>query len=107
MLPIRMAELVDAEGDFDLILAGLKSECILPSWSGEPVGQDLIAKDAGGSVAPNPEGMIGVRLRVRRMSLRSRVRILFFTFLFRPSMAVFLSWDWPVVVLNPRRFRDF
>ena len=50
----------------DLILAGLKSECVLPSCSGEPVGQDPAAvvqdpaaEDAGGSMAPNPKGVIG------------------------------------------------
>ncbi|KAF2562645.1 hypothetical protein F2Q70_00017055 [Brassica cretica] len=58
-LPVRRAELVEAEGDFDLILVGLKSECVLLSYSGEPAGQDLIAEDAGGSVALNLEGVIG------------------------------------------------
>ncbi|KAF2607831.1 hypothetical protein F2Q68_00044245 [Brassica cretica] len=43
-LPIRRVELVDAEGDFDQILAGLKSECILPSCSGEPEGQDPVSE---------------------------------------------------------------
>ena len=28
-------------------------------------------------------------------------------FLFWPNVAVFLSWDWPLVALNPRRFCDF
>ena len=51
-LPIRRVELVDAEGDFDLILAGMKSECILPSCSNEP-------EDGGGSAAPIPEGATG------------------------------------------------
>ena len=32
-LPVRTAEPVDVEGDFDLILAGLKFECVLPSCS--------------------------------------------------------------------------
>ena len=59
MLPIRRGELVGAEEDFDLILADLKSECVLPSCSSEPVGQDLVSGDAGGSVAPNPEGVVG------------------------------------------------
>ncbi|KAF2573342.1 hypothetical protein F2Q70_00002578 [Brassica cretica] len=58
-LPVRRTELVDAEGDFDRILADLKSECVLPSCSSEPVGQDLVAGDAGGGVAPNPEGVVG------------------------------------------------
>ncbi|KAF2557284.1 hypothetical protein F2Q68_00015181 [Brassica cretica] len=59
MLPVRRGDLVGAEGDFDLIFADLKSGCVLPSCSSEPVGQDLIAGDAGGSVAPNPEGVVG------------------------------------------------
>ena len=59
MLLVRRGELVGAEVDFDLICADLKSECVLPSCLSEPVGQDLIAGDAGGSVAPNPEGVVG------------------------------------------------
>ena len=43
MLPLCRAELVDAEGDFDQILDGLKSEFILPSRSGKPEGQDPVA----------------------------------------------------------------
>ncbi|KAF8112111.1 hypothetical protein N665_0067s0031 [Sinapis alba] len=60
----RKAELVDEDGDFDQILAGLKSECTLSPCPGEPEGQDPIAKEGGGSVVPNPEG---VNLRVRTM----------------------------------------
>ena len=41
-LPVSGAKPVDAEGDFDLIFAGLKSECVLPSCSGEPVVSILI-----------------------------------------------------------------
>ncbi|KAF2557285.1 hypothetical protein F2Q70_00017291 [Brassica cretica] len=59
MLPVRRGELVGAEGYFDLIFADLKSECDLSSCSSEPVGQDLVAGDAGGSVALNPEGVVG------------------------------------------------
>ena len=58
-LPVRRAELVGAEGDFDLILADMKSECVLPSDSSEPIGQDLVVGDAGGGVVPNPEGVVG------------------------------------------------
>lgn len=46
MLPVRRAELVGAEDDFDLILMDLKSECVLSSCSSEPVGQDLFSGDA-------------------------------------------------------------
>ncbi|KAF3535406.1 hypothetical protein F2Q69_00022406 [Brassica cretica] len=59
MLPVRRGELVGAEGDFDLILADLKSEYVLPSCSSEPVGQDFVAWDVGGSVALNAEGVVG------------------------------------------------
>ncbi|KAF3495060.1 hypothetical protein DY000_02052881 [Brassica cretica] len=58
-LPVRRAELVDAKGNFDQILAGLKSECILPSCLGEPEGQDPVAKDGGESAPMIPEGAIG------------------------------------------------
>ena len=58
-LPVHRVELVGAEGDFDLILADMKSECVLPSYSSEPVGQDLVVGDAGGGVVPNPEGVVG------------------------------------------------
>ncbi|KAF3504845.1 hypothetical protein F2Q69_00042966 [Brassica cretica] len=59
MLPVRRVELVGAEGDFNLILADMKSACVLSSCSSEPVGQDLFSGDAGGSVALNPEGVVG------------------------------------------------
>ncbi|KAF3513464.1 hypothetical protein F2Q69_00006278 [Brassica cretica] len=58
-LPFHRVELVDAEGEFDLFVVGLKSKCILLSRSGEPEGQDLVAEDGGGSAAPIPEGAIG------------------------------------------------
>ena len=58
-LPFHRAELVDTEGDFDLVVVGLKSKCILLSCSSEPEGQDLVAEDGGGSAAPIPEGAIG------------------------------------------------
>ncbi|KAF3529925.1 hypothetical protein DY000_02040711 [Brassica cretica] len=58
-LPVRGAGMVDADGDFDAVLAGLNSECVLPSCSGEPEGQDPVAEDAGGSVALNPREVIG------------------------------------------------
>ena len=45
MLPVRRAELVGVEEDFDLILANLKSECVLSSCSCEPIGQDLFSED--------------------------------------------------------------
>ena len=48
-LPARRVKLVDEEGDFDLILAGLKSECILTPCSGDPEGQDSIAEEGGDS----------------------------------------------------------
>ena len=37
---------------------GLKSECILPSCSREPEGQDPVAEDSGGKTAPILEGVI-------------------------------------------------
>ena len=58
-LPVHGAGMVYAEGAFDAVLAGLKSECVLPSCSGEPEGQDPIAEDGRGSVAPNPGEVIG------------------------------------------------
>ncbi|KAF3577420.1 hypothetical protein DY000_02031355 [Brassica cretica] len=50
--------------DFDLIIAGLRSECVLPSFSTEPVGQDPVAEDAGGSMALNPDVVIGEGMAV-------------------------------------------
>ena len=55
-LSARRAELVDAKGDFDLIFAGLYSECILPPCLGELEGQDPIVEEGGDSAVPNPEG---------------------------------------------------
>ena len=58
-IPVRRTELVAVEGDFDQILADLKSECVLPSCLSEPVSQDLVVGDAGRGVAPNPERVVG------------------------------------------------
>ena len=77
---------------------GLKSECILPSCSREPEGQDPVAEDSGGKTAPILEGVIEFAV-----SCKNFISM----FLFRPSVAVFLSWYWPLVALNPRRFCDF
>ena len=52
--------------------------------------------------------MAKVKLRVRRMFEFIVLNENFvFMFLFRPSMAGFLSRDWPLVALNARRFCDF
>uniref|UniRef100_M4F5M6 Uncharacterized protein n=1 Tax=Brassica campestris TaxID=3711 RepID=M4F5M6_BRACM len=76
-LPIHRAELVDAEGDFDLILVGLKSGFILPSYLSEHVGQDPVAEDCIGNMAPNPEGAIGEdsRTLAKRQLFESRIRV--------------------------------
>ncbi|KAF3564316.1 hypothetical protein DY000_02015846 [Brassica cretica] len=47
------------KGDFDLILAGLKSECILTPCLGELGDQVPIAEDSGDGAVPSPEGVIG------------------------------------------------
>ncbi|KAL0899030.1 hypothetical protein Bca101_082991 [Brassica carinata] len=57
-LSIRKAALAEEKGEFDLTLAGQKSECTLLSYSVISEDQDPIAED-GGSAAPNPERMIG------------------------------------------------
>ncbi|KAF3560538.1 hypothetical protein DY000_02016352 [Brassica cretica] len=80
MLPVRRGELVGAEGYFDLIFADLKSECDLSSCSSEPVGQDLVAGDAGGSVALNPEGVReDYELSSRRLTLCELLYLVFDT----------------------------
>ena len=58
-LSARRAESVDAEGDFDLIFAGLKSECVPPPSSGDFEGQEPIAEEGGDDVVPNSEGVNG------------------------------------------------
>ncbi|KAF2556138.1 hypothetical protein F2Q68_00015241 [Brassica cretica] len=42
--------LVAIEGDFDLIFAGLKSECVLQPCQGNSEGQDLVVEDVRGDV---------------------------------------------------------
>lgn len=58
-LSARRAELAEVEGDFDQILVDLKSECVLPSSSGDGEGQDPIVEEGAHGVIPNPEGVIG------------------------------------------------
>lgn len=58
-LSARRAELAEVEGDFDQILVDLKSECVLPSSSGDDEGQVPIVEEGADGVIPNPEGVIG------------------------------------------------
>ena len=39
------------DGDFDLILADLKSACFLPTCSEGPEGKDLVLGEGGGDAA--------------------------------------------------------
>ena len=45
-------ELVIAEGDFDLILAGMKSECVLPPLPVDPEEPGLVASGGEGDAVP-------------------------------------------------------
>ncbi|KAF3517799.1 hypothetical protein DY000_02060063 [Brassica cretica] len=76
-LSARRAESVDAEGDFDLIFAGLKSECVPRPSSGEFEGQEPIAEEGGDDVVPNSEGISeDARISAKRQVLGSRIRVL-------------------------------
>ncbi|KAF2532991.1 hypothetical protein F2Q70_00030692 [Brassica cretica] len=45
-------DMAAVDGDFDLILADLKSACFLPTCSEDPEGKDTMVGESGGDVAP-------------------------------------------------------
>ncbi|KAJ4901801.1 Uncharacterized protein Rs2_15752 [Raphanus sativus] len=54
----RKEELMASEGDFDSILAGVKSECTLAPCSDDPEGQGCIAEKGGGDADETGGGAI-------------------------------------------------
>ncbi|KAF3562601.1 hypothetical protein DY000_02013814 [Brassica cretica] len=52
-------DLAVVDGDFDLILADLKSACFLPTWSEGPEGKDLVLGESGGDAAPGLDETTG------------------------------------------------
>ena len=51
--------LATVDGNFDLILADLKSECFLPMCSEGPEGQDPVVGENGGGAAPSFDEAMG------------------------------------------------
>ena len=47
------------DGDFDLILADLKSACVLPTCSEDPEGKDPMVGENGGDAAPGSDEATG------------------------------------------------
>ncbi|KAF2576479.1 hypothetical protein F2Q70_00003247 [Brassica cretica] len=47
------------DGDFDLILADLKSACFLPTWPEGPEGKDPVLGESGGDAAPGLDEATG------------------------------------------------
>ncbi|KAF3518883.1 hypothetical protein DY000_02060405 [Brassica cretica] len=52
-------DLAVVDGDFDLILADLKSACFLPTCLEGPEGKDLVLGEGGGDVAPGLDEVTG------------------------------------------------
>ncbi|CAN6899390.1 unnamed protein product [Brassica oleracea var. botrytis] len=52
-------DLAVVDGDFDLILADLKSACFLPTWSEGPEGKDPVLGESGGDAAPGLDEATG------------------------------------------------
>ncbi|KAF3484699.1 hypothetical protein F2Q69_00054255 [Brassica cretica] len=52
-------DLAVVDGDFDLILAGLKSACFLPTCSEGPEGKDLVLGEGRGDAAPSLDEATG------------------------------------------------
>ncbi|KAF2553811.1 hypothetical protein F2Q68_00034217 [Brassica cretica] len=77
-------DLAVVDGDFDLILADLKSACFLPTCSEGPEGKDQVL---GGDAAPGLDEATGEEGALKWPH-----------FVFR---------DWPYVALNPRRSAAF
>ncbi|WZZ70763.1 hypothetical protein YC2023_082133 [Brassica napus] len=49
----RKGDLAAVDGDFDLVLADLKSACLLPTCSEDPEGKDPVVGENGGVAAPS------------------------------------------------------
>ena len=47
------------DGDFDLVLADLKSACFLPTCSEDPEGKDPMVRENGGDAAPGSDEAAG------------------------------------------------
>ena len=47
------------DGEFDLVLADLKSVCFLPTCSEDPEGKDLMVGEKGGDAAPSLDEAMG------------------------------------------------
>ncbi|KAF3534867.1 hypothetical protein DY000_02040094 [Brassica cretica] len=52
-------DLAVVDGDFDLILADLKSVCFLPTCSEGPEGKDPVLGEGGGDAAPGLNEVTG------------------------------------------------
>ncbi|KAF3540753.1 hypothetical protein F2Q69_00024082 [Brassica cretica] len=52
-------DLAVMDGDFNLILADLKSACFLPKWSEGPEGKDLVFGESRGDAAPGLDEATG------------------------------------------------
>uniref|UniRef100_M4D0Y9 Uncharacterized protein n=1 Tax=Brassica campestris TaxID=3711 RepID=M4D0Y9_BRACM len=52
-------DLAAVDGDFDLVLADLKSACFLPTWSEDPEGKDPVVGENGGDAVPSLDEVMG------------------------------------------------
>ena len=55
----RKGDLAVVHGDFDLVLADLKSACFLPTCSEDPEGKDPVVGENGGDAAPSLDEEMG------------------------------------------------
>ncbi|KAF3578218.1 hypothetical protein DY000_02034236 [Brassica cretica] len=62
-------DLAVVDGDFDLILADLKSACFLPTCSEGPEGKDPVLGESGGDAAPGLDESTGEEGATGRMWL--------------------------------------
>ncbi|KAF3525955.1 hypothetical protein F2Q69_00050706 [Brassica cretica] len=56
---MAVGDLAVVDGDFDLILADLKSACFLPTCSEGPEGKDPVLREGGGDAAPGLDEATG------------------------------------------------
>ena len=54
-----MGDLAVVDGDFDLVLADLKSACFLPTCLEDPKGKDPVVGENGGDAAPSLDEVMG------------------------------------------------
>ena len=102
-------DLVAVDGDFNLVLADLKSACLLPTCLEDPEGKDPVVGENGGDAAPSLDEVMDEEGHTFQMIVVVMIscEIFFLCLCFGRIWPYFVFRDWPFVALNPCRFAIF